>query len=78
MIQDKKYFKKLFDLGMLKRVDLCEAFLSRGWEMQVEFSNGKKEFVETKRGEQRVFKTVEAAIKFADDLGFKKGDLNWS
>lgn len=75
---DKKYLSELFRLGLLCDVDLVEAPLKRSrWEMLFETRDGRTIYAETRRGEPKTFASIEAAKKYAADLGFKKMELCW-
>lgn len=75
---DKTYFKEMFKMGQVLRVWLVEAPLTRDrWEMTFDFKNGEQLFAETRRGEPKRFASIEAATRYAHDIGFRGMQITW-
>lgn len=78
LIKDKAYFKSLFEASLLKSCLLVEAPLEPNkWELLLETTAGKSMRLETRRGEPRRFVTIEAATRFAHELGFRAMRIKW-
>lgn len=78
VVHDKKYFANLFQFGLLHYVYLADAPMKEDrWEMIIETKSGEQLQVETARGEPKTFASLEAARKFAEDIGFDGMEVSW-
>lgn len=68
--------KELFHSGVLKDAHLCENPMGAGWILMVrrQWVSPEKqcEVIHNDKGETRVFKGIEAALKTAEEIGFKE------
>ena len=72
-----KYLSVMFEAGSLTYPSLAPALADSGrWEMVIHSKNGGL-FVETAKGEQRVFNTLDGAKAFAEKIGFRRMEINW-
>lgn len=56
-----------FDSGGLKKAEIVKAPMSAGYVLLLDGT-----VMAAKREPERVFKTIDAAVKTAEDIGFKK------
>ena len=72
--------KLLFDHGGLAKAVVVPAPMGHGWHLHVvKFGkNGDIEIIERQRGGWRVFKTVDAAVNTANEIGFRRVEVELS
>ena len=72
--------KLLFDHGGLAKAVIAPAPMGHGWHLHVvKFGkNGDTEVIERQRGGWRVFKTVDAAVNTANEIGFRRVEVELS
>ena len=69
-----KELKVLFDNGALKTATVTKAMMNTGYTVVFDAKDKSKQYHisgQRTKGEPRVFKTTDAAIKNAHDIGFK-------
>lgn len=72
----EKELKLLFDAGDLQKAYLIPAIMEEGWMLSVKRKGRETlENLETKRGERRVFKTVDAAWRTTREIGFSAATI---
>lgn len=64
--------KELFRSGVFNNVHLVRNPMGAGWNLILKGYTRGEEVLSTDRGETRVFKGVEAAIRAAEEIGFKQ------
>ncbi len=74
----KSLAKTLFEEGVLARA-IATQDIEQGFNLAFTRANNlaENEFLETERGDVRRFKTADAVLSMADDIGFKKVEFFW-
>lgn len=69
--------RELFTAGELKEAKVVPAPMSDAWMIQIGVNRGTWtiEMLESKAGNMREFRTVEAAIAVLSDIGFKQSTI---
>ena len=65
-----KEIEILFNAGSLKQCHVLPAVGFEGWELHFVNQQGKGYGLKTQRGESRQFRSADAALKLAKEIGF--------
>ena len=63
--------KDLLEFGVLRGVEITANPMDSGWILQLAGRSGEMHVLETDRGGVRVFKTLDAAFKLCEEIGFE-------
>lgn len=68
--------KDLFEFGILTKAEIVDNPMGSGWLLQLTGRSGELHTIETDRGQTRVFKTLDAAFKLCEEIGFETAIVN--
>lgn len=63
--------KDLLEFGVVRGVEITTNPMASGWILQLAGRSGEMHTLETDRGGVRVFKTLDAAFKLCEEIGFE-------
>ncbi|WP_429076723.1 plasmid replication protein RepB [Aeromonas hydrophila] len=71
--------KWIYDQGGFSKAMIAPTPMGQGYHLHlIKFGKGGTEIIERQRGGWRVFKTIDAAVNTARDIGFRRVEVDLS